>query len=51
MEIKNYLKRDLIKVVVLTVVFSGVLFGLEIIDDQGGDITEIAGKITSFFIK
>jgi len=45
------LKKDLITVIILTLIFCVVLVGLKIIDNQSGSISELASKIMSYIVR
>jgi len=45
------LKKDLIKVTLLTVLIGVAMAGLKIIDNQSGAISEFASKIMSYVVR
>ena len=47
----RFLKKDLIKVIILMIIFIVVIAGLTVLDKQTTYLTDIAQKITSIFIK
>lgn len=47
----RYLKKDLLTIILLILIFFGVLTGLTLLDKNTNYLTNLASKITSYFIK